>query len=311
MNIRNSHRFPLLALLAVLILPVAAIAQQTRPSSSPSHQNHQGNQSHGSDHGQRVHRTHGGHWGYGGWGGWYGGYPGWGGYGGYGGYGWYGPPGGWGYNAVYPSPGATHGALDLDVSPEQAQIYVDGELVGIADDFDGYPDYLWLEKGTYDVVIFAPGYQTISRQYSIYAGLVIDVEDSMVPGQETLPQDLKARSTEHRDERLRRDRENEEAPPAIEGRRPRAQAENAPDRLDARGEPGRLVLHVVPDDASVYLDGRFLGTGREMARLRSGLIIDPGEHRLEVVRPGRQNGNETFSVGAGEEVRLDIELDEE
>ena len=95
------------------------------------------------------------------------------------------------------------------MSPEGAQIYVDGNLVGVADDFDGYPNFLWLDKGTYDVVIFAPGFQTIARQYSIYGGLVIDVEDSMVPGKETLPQDLVSKQNVNREERLRRDRENE------------------------------------------------------------------------------------------------------
>ena len=69
-------------------------------------------------------------------------------------------------------------------------------------------------------------------------------------------------------------------------------------------------MEIDPDDASVYLDGRFLGTGRELERLRSGLIVDPGEHRIEVVRPGRQSEEQSFSVRAGEEVSLDIELDE-
>ncbi len=192
MNIRTGRKFALVALLAALALPMAAVADGSRPGGS-----------------------HGGSGGSGGYRelravtpvdtaatavptvatagttavtaattaatgsavGWYG-YPGWGGYyGGYGGYGYYGAPG-WGYTSVYPAVGATHGALDLDVSPESAQIYVDGQLVGIADDFDGFPDFLWLEKGTYDVAIFAPGFQTLARQYSVYGGMVIDIEDA-------------------------------------------------------------------------------------------------------------------------------------
>lgn len=38
------------------------------------------------------------------------------------------------------------GALDFDVSPERAEIYVDGRFVGIADDYDGFPEYLWLPR---------------------------------------------------------------------------------------------------------------------------------------------------------------------
>ena len=192
--------------------------------------------------------------------------------------------------------------------------------MGVADDFDGFPDFLWLEKGTYDIVIFAPGYQTIARQYSIYGGMVIDVNDSMVRGQETMPEDLASKQTVNREERLRRDRENEAEVRAYEDAQARrygaadagaATTDAAPDRLDVRGEPASLKLEIEPGDASVYLDGRFLGTGRELARLRSGLIVDPGEHRIEVVRPGRESEAKTFSVRAGEEIRLEIELDEE
>jgi hypothetical protein len=334
MNIRTGRTFALVALLTALALPMAAFADGSRSggsrAGSGSSGSYRGHGGHSGNHG--GYRGHSGGYrgyssGYRGYRGYYGGYsgfgwygyPGWGYYGGYGGYGYYGSPG-WGYTAVYPVAGAAHGALDLDVQPESAQIYVDGDLVGTADDFDGFPDFLWLAKGTYDVVIFAPGFQTISRQYSIYGGLVIDVEDSMVPGQETLPQDLVSKQTVNRDERLRRDRENAEQARAYEespmrdsaaGERGEAAGDDSADRLDARGEPGSLKLAIVPDDASVYLDGRFLGTGRELARLRAGLIVDPGEHRIEVVRPGRQSEEKSFSVRAGEEIRLEIELDED
>ena len=258
--------------------------------SSGGHYN--GYRGHSGGHRGHSGGYYGGYYGgYGGYRGYYGGY-GYYGYPGYYGLGWYGAPyayGGWGYTSVYPAVGASHGALDLDVSPESAQIYVDGDLVGTADDFDGFPDFLWLQKGTYDVVIFAPGFQTISRQYSVYGGLVIDVNDTMVPGQETLPQDLVSKSTVNREERLRRDRENEAEARAYEdaqaGRYGAADAgaaeggqgeERAPESLDARGEPGSLRLEVEPDDASVYLDGRFLGTGRELARLRCGSDRRPG-----------------------------------
>ena len=235
----------------------------------------------------------------------------------YWGWGW---GGAWGSTVVYPMADRTHGALDVDVEPERAQIYIDGELVGEADDYDGFPDFLWLERGTYDVVLFHAGFQTIARQISVYAGQVIDVEDRMVPGTETLPEDLISRSTVRREERLRRDRENEDEVRRSEGRYRRdselrkREVEVVVEEaraLDARSEPGRARLAVSPDDASVYLDGRFLGTGRELARLRSGLIVDPGEHRLEVVRPGRRPKEQSFSVNAGEEIAIAIDLEEE
>ena len=73
-----------------------------------------------------------------------------------------------------------------------------------------------------------------------------------------------------------RERQEMDAPSDDDTSRPR----------DVRSQPGVLMLHVEPNDASVYLDGRFIGTGEELSRLRSGLIVDVGSHRLEVVRPG-------------------------
>lgn len=104
----------------------------------------------------------------------------------------------------------TPGALDLDVSPEKAQIFVDGDLVGVADNYDGFPTYLYLPPGTYEVAIFHPGYETIFRQYTIYPGSVIDVEDRMVRGVEIHPHDRGPTSTKNRDERIRRNRERAE-----------------------------------------------------------------------------------------------------
>ncbi len=80
------------------------------------------------------------------------------------------------------------------------------------------------------------------------------------------------------------------------------------DRLDVREEPGRLTIEIDPSDASIYLDGRFLGTGGELARLHSGLMVEPGEHTLEVVRPGFASEEIGFSVASGEETSLSVAL---
>jgi hypothetical protein len=262
------------------------------------------------------------HWGHHGWGhgwGWWGGYPS------------FAP--GWGYTTVYPNAAyGGYGALDLDLSPERAEVWVDGRKVGLADDFDGFPELLWLEKGTYDVVFYLPGHRTLARQYTIYPGLIVDVEDRLEPGEATHPLELGPRTHTRRDERLRVEREIREdverrrrsgelPDPDADDRYRRDEEESSSDReplevrpddaLDARSEPGRLVLRVRPDDASVYLDGRFLGTGRELAGLRSGLIVDPGEHRLEIVRPGRQAAERTVEVESGRELEVAIELDED
>jgi hypothetical protein len=80
-------------------------------------------------------------------------------------------------------------------------------------------------------------------------------------------------------------------------------------RDDARS--GRLHLAIEPHDASVYLDGRFLGTADDVARMRSGLLVDPGPHTLSIVRPGRRAEEQRFDVKPGADLDLKFELKNE
>jgi hypothetical protein len=51
-----------------------------------------------------------------------------------------------------------------------------------------------------------------------------------------------------------------------------------------------------------------LGTGRERSRLGAGLIVDPGSHKLSVVRPGRESRSVDFEIEAGQEIDLEVAL---
>lgn len=266
-----------------------------------------GGRGHGGGHHHGGHRRYGYRGGYYGWGGYYGGWGGW--------WPWWSP--GYGTTVIverdrygYGYGGDGSGALDTDISPENAQIFVDGEYVGEADDYDGFPTFLWLPRGTYDVAFYLPGYQTIVRQYTVRPGVVIDVEDRMTPGESIPPEELmRPKSTERRDARIQRNIEQN----AEVDRREAEAAERAADRDADRGdaedqEVGRLVLSLYPPDAAIYLDGHFLGTADEIGRLSAGLVVEPGEHELEVVRPGYGTVRRTVEVPAGEKTEVKFDL---
>jgi PEGA domain-containing protein len=248
---------------------------------------------------------------------------------------WYDSFFGWGYPYPYDDPyyggygggyrrgyrNGDMGALDLDVSPGNAEVYVDGERIGRATDFDGWPQYLWLEKGTYDVVFYKDGYKTIARQITIYPGLVIDVDDQMEPGQSVRPEDLATKTHERRDERLRYESERRER---IERGdhdrgdydrgedgdwhdRARDERRHRRDEGDMDAHAVRVRIDVEPADASVYVDGHFMGSGAQLSR--SGLRLEPGQHHIAVVRPGHKSEEKDFEVEAGKSVELEIHLD--
>ena len=205
------------------------------------------------------------------------------------------------------------GGIDINVKPKKnTQVWIDGAYVGLVKQFDGWPDYLWLPKGNYQMVLFSPGYQTVERDVSVYPGVVIDFKLHLAPGESTPPQELAPPKTE------------KAAPAALPQRLPRARdlprtkvaAADSPtarkatvEIRDIPGTPGRLQLAVTPFDASVYLDGRFIGRGKEIAEDERGLIIEPGEHTLEVVRPGHEPETLAFNAASGETVELAVRLE--
>jgi hypothetical protein len=214
--------------------------------------------------------------------------------------------------------GEGYGALDIDIWPEEAEVYIDGERVGTADDFDGFPSFLWLPHGTYDVVFYLPGFRTLARQYSIYRGVIVDVEDRLERGESVRPEDLPSAATVNREARLQRNREREEAARAREEWRERRDRRAHVDEGYRPVEPApgaepvaRLHLRVTPGDASVYLDGNFLGTGREMEQLSAGLVVAPGSHTLQVVRPGYQSEDVSFDSDVGEALELNVTLEQD
>ena len=244
---------------------------------------------------------------------------------------WWGPPA---YYAAAYRYGDDHyyssrsGALDLDIKPEEAEIWVDGEYVGIADNFDGFPRYLWLPEGDHRLVFYLDGYRTAAREFTIEEGVVLQVKTKMEQGEskpaaEFFPKpDTRAKARIQADreraaeaERRRpyryseRDRDEESDDESWRERRESSPVESSGRSGDFRAEPARLILEVDPSDAVVYLDGRLLGSGDELARLHSALLIDAGEHELEVVRPGYDSETVEFEVEAGEDFELEVELD--
>ena len=257
----------------------------------------------------------------------YGGY-----YGPYGGYygDYYGPYGHYGPAWAGRRANERMGALDLDLKPGDTQVYLDGQLIGEADRFDGWPGYLWLDEGDYHFVFYREGFRTIAREYRVRPGLVIDVEDRLDRGESVPPEELvPPRPTPRRDARILRNEELRRRAGEAPVTRPEADdaTDDADDALLAGEEGsdwrerapagaltgddgvGTLRLVVVPADASVYLDGRFLGTGAEVGRLRRGLAVAAGEHLLEVVRPGHAPMSRQVVVEDGADLELEITLE--
>ena len=244
--------------------------------------------------------------GYGWGGGWY--YPGYGGYWwpygyygyygyGYGGSYWGGYPGGWGGAVYYSGGGGGEGAsLRVLVDPAEARVYVDGYYSGVVDDFDGLLQRLHVAPGRHEITLKLEGYKTHRMRVYVGPDATLKLHHEMQKGVGETSEDLTggAPLPEREVRRERDDRGDDERSVGVEG------AENEP-----ASEYGKLQLSVQPEDASIYVDGAFRGTGREASSMK----LVPGRHRIEVVRPGFRTVENDVDVPAGETTRLKVTLE--
>jgi hypothetical protein len=265
----------------------------------------------------------GGGWGWG-WPGWYGpGYVGY--YGGYGPYA-YGPSSQW-------------GVVDTDISPEEARVYLDGRYIGTADDFDGYPDYLYLRPGHYRIEFRLEGYETVVKEVDSRPGMMVDFKDKLhkiagakrygsydTPKQEGEVRRYfaKRRSSVEPIDPAQTPPEvsvseggDENLPPAESDRPPavrRPRRDQSRDDWRGGGQSAqrdvktRLRVTVEPSDAAVYVDNRFVGTAEEVNSLERGIAVSPGKHTVTVSRPGFKDRSVDVDVQSGDTEKVEVSL---
>jgi len=253
---------------------------------------------------------------------------GWGPYWGLGGY------GGWGGGVYVVNDGTPAGnqyaRVDTDVSPEAAEVYLDGTLIGQADDFDGFPDYLYLEPGKYRLEFRHPYYETVVKELDVRAGQAIQMNDEMklLPGKKKLQVvDPESKGTplgrvfgrpETKRDGIDGDRtgrydvkagpddgfdvSGDVRPPVPPPAGPNVSGVAPADR-------SRLRFEVEPGDAAVYLDDRYIGTGEELGDLNRGFPAKPGKHVVSVLRPGFKSKTVEIETKPGAAIDIVIELE--
>lgn len=212
--------------------------------------------------------------------------------------------------------------LDLDVDPEDAEVWLDGQLVGTADEFDGFPEYLYVTPGWHRLAFRLSGYESWEGTLTLEAGAYYKFENRLraTRGEGREPAESPALRPDSGSgavrERLESDDVDEERPL----RRPSrtlsrdfaAPAQSAKDRSSGGAGPSAkalLRIRVSPDDAQVWLDGLPIETsGRD-----EGIETAPGRHELVVMKRGYETAISTIDVKGTEndDFRIDLEAVEE
>jgi len=235
----------------------------------------------------------------------------WGAWGGYGyrvGFGFgYGYPGYWQYPYPYPYYGGYYdqtGAARLQVSPKEAQVFVDGYYVGVADEFDGTMQRLRVDAGQHEVELFMEGYRTVRTPILFRRDGTVTIKTAMEP--------LAAGETSERPTPLgprpgERDDPNGPEPPAGMRVYPGDRMPPPPPRASAgREDYGTLAIRVQPGDAEILIDGQHWDGSNNGSRL--SVELADGQHQVEVRREGYRPYTANVRIHRGQTESLNISL---
>lgn len=217
-------------------------------------------------------------------------------------------------------PGGTPSAPDLaivaiDTRPKDVRVHLDDRFVGRARYLDGSPGYLYLEPGRYLLELRLGGYRTVSVALEAEPACRYDLKHRLerVPGE----------PAEHAPGSFGKGRPLQRvyAPVAGAEARPVRSTSVGPDRSlrsdiarRTDGEDvssvrdGTLRLEVYPETAVVSIDGVFVATGGELARMECPLAIKAGSHTLTIEAPGHVTDARSIDLAPGQLIELDIEL---
>ena len=197
------------------------------------------------------------------------------------------------YGPYYPYPGPyvhpvrySAGAVRLRVRPVEAEVYVNGYYAGIADDFDGVFQRLYLPAGEHQITLSLVGYETFTLPVRVPLGDTLDVVHQMRrlgAGERALPPP---------------------SPRALPGEW--TEPSGAADEERPSSPYGILALRTDPADARILVDGEAWAAAAGQAEFV--IHLPAGWHQLEVRRDGYQPFSMRVELTEGHTTRLDAGL---
>ena len=193
------------------------------------------------------------------------------------------------------------GSARLQISPREAQVYVDGYFAGVVDNFDGNLQRLNVESGEHELQFHLQGYRPFSIKVLFVRGRTVKITHAMEPLGPGEPQSTPPKPP--RPDPSTRQQQYGMARPEYGTERPE---QMPPSRAGRPSDFGSLLLRVRPSDATVFVDGEpwTAPQGEDQFVIE----LTDGPHRVEVRKDGFQTYSTTVRVRRGDTVRLNVSL---
>ncbi len=216
---------------------------------------------------------------------------------------------GWGY--PYPPYGWTYpyyaygdqltSELRLAVTPRNAQVFVDGYLAGVVDNFDGVFQRLRVRPGAHEITLYLEGYRTVHQNLYLAPGSdqkITHTMQKLAAGESSEPPPQPSTAPAAGPPQAG-------GPPAAftppEGPGPGPASERPP---NARF--GTLSIRVLPADAGIFVDGERWAAPAGQDRVEVELA--EGRHHVDVRKSGFAQYSEDVLIRRDATLRINVSL---
>ena len=190
---------------------------------------------------------------------------------------------------LYAGTDALTSDLKVEVTPRETEVFIDGYLAGVADDFDGFFQRLHVPPGAHEIELHLDGYRSIRQTLYLAPDSTYKLRHTMVkvgPGETSNPRP-------------------QPSPPAQQNPPPPASSGNERTN-ESTPRFGTLSVRVQPADAEVLVDGERWQWPEGRDRLVVHLAV--GTHRIEVSKAGYDTFATDAQVLRGETTTLNVSL---
>lgn len=176
-------------------------------------------------------------------------------------------------------------SLQLQVTPRETEVFVDGYLAGRVDDFDGRFQRLHIQPGEHELTLYLDGHHKVTQTILVRPRSSFRIRYSMMPLAAGETPDARPSSSAKRPARI--------DAPAAEGEAARAEGY------------GSVAIRVQPADAEVLIDGE-----RWDGALGKALVVQlaAGSHGIEVRKDGYRSYTTQVEVRRGETSPINVSL---
>lgn len=206
--------------------------------------------------------------------------------------------------------------LRFNVTPKQADVYVDGFFAGKVQEFDGRLQRLHVTPGQHEIVVYLEGYRSMRQRLYLSPNITRTLDGSLARLRDGELQEPQPVPSEQDREEMRTPDDRYRPPSARGPVSRRSPADEPPPRrrlprdmpTDTRTDTryASLDIRVQPGGTNVRIDGeRWDGpTGDD----RLTVQVSEGRHLIEVERDGYEPFSREYDVRAGESLPVNVSL---